>query len=131
MNKKLIFLLISIFLTFMQTNNQAQVNLIPKPQELKVLEGNFIVSKDVSFQASNVNDQLIKYLKDYLSELYSIKFTKASKEASSITLQVEKDFLNTRPEAYSLKIKPDKIIILASSEVGLFYGIQTLFQLLP
>ena len=131
MNKKLFFLISGILLISMQNINQAQVQLIPKPQELNVLDGNFVISNDISFQASNINDELIKYLKDYFGELYGIKFTGTKKEAPSITLQIEKDFLKTKPEAYSLKINPNKINILASSEVGLFYGIQTLFQLLP
>src|SRR3972149_5455656 len=104
MNKKIFFLLSGIFLISMQTNNQAQIHLIPKPQELKTLNGNFIISQDISFLSSNINDHLIKYLKDYLTELYDIKFTKTNQDESpSITLQIEKDFLNTKPEAYSLK----------------------------
>jgi hexosaminidase len=132
MNKKLIFLLPGIFIMSTQTYNQAQVQLIPKPQELKVLDGNFVISQDISFNSSNVNDNLLKYLMDYLTELYGTKFTKTNREeAPSITLQIDKDFSNTKPEAYSLKINPDRIKILASSEVGLFFGIQTLFQILP
>lgn len=131
MNKKSLLILLIITLLIMQNSLKAQIELIPKPQDSKILDGNFIVSDDLMFISNNVENNLSEYLQDYLEELYDMKFKKNREEARSIILQVEKDFLIDKPEAYSLKITPENIKIISSSEKGLFYGIQTLFQLLP
>src|SRR3972149_4373590 len=132
MNRKIFFIIFNIAFIIMQTSIQSQVQLIPKPQELNILKGNFILPHEASIKSSGVSNNLVTYLEDYLQELYGIKFIKNDlKGTPKVILKIEKDFLNTKPEAYSLKINPDKIEILATSEVGLFYGIQTFFQLLP
>lgn len=116
----------------MLSSIQAQIKLIPKPQEFKILKGNFIFQDNVLIKSINVSDTLATYLASYISELYGIKFTKEEqKEVPTITLQIDKNFMGEKPQAYSLKINSDKIAILASKEVGLFYGIQSLLQLLP
>ncbi len=129
---KLSFLLIAGLLIIMKTSLQAQIQIIPKPQESKILNGNFIFTPDIFFDAPGISSNLKSYFKDYLSNQYRIKLTdKNNKEASSIILQIDKNFLNTKPEAYSLNITSNKIEIISSSEEGIFRGIQTLWQLLP
>lgn len=116
----------------MQTTIIAQAELIPKPQELNILNGDFILPSEVSIKSSGVSDNLVTYLKDYIKELYEIKFVEnGSKGIPSITLELDKNIFTTKSEAYTLKINSDEIVITASEEIGMFYGIQSLFQLLP
>ncbi len=129
---KLSFLLIAGLLMIMKTSLQAQIQIIPKPQELKILNGNFIVTQEIFFDASGISNNLKSYFKDYLSNQYKIKLTdKNNAKASSIIFQIDKNYLNTKPEAYSLSISSNKIKIVSSTEKGIFRGIQTLWQLLP
>ena len=115
----------------MQNPSQSQVQLIPKPQELRILDGNFFFTDKVIIKSSGVSDNFVSYLKDSFNELFDIKFVENDpKETPSLTLEIDKNLLNSKPDAYSLKINPDKIVIMASKEAGLFYGIQSLFQLL-
>ena len=129
---KLSFLLIAGLLIIMKTPLQAQIQIIPKPQQLKILKGNFIVTTEIFFDSPGISNNLKSYFKDYLSNQYKIKFTdKSKKDAASIIFQIDKNFLNTKPEAYSLNISSNKIKIVSSTEKGIFRGIQTLWQLLP
>ena len=132
MNRKIFFIIFNIAFIIMQTSIQSQVQLIPKPQELNILKGNFILPHEASIKSSGVSNNLVTYLEDYLQELYGIKFIKNDRKGTpKVILEIDENFLNTKPEAYFLKINPDNITILASKEAGLFYGIQSLFQLLP
>jgi len=132
MNLKILFLISYLILITMQTYTQSQIPLIPKPQKLKILNGNFIFQDEIFIKSPRVNNNLIAYFKDYITKLYDIKFVKSESEVTpTIALQIDKNFMSSKPEAYSLKINSDKIFILASKETGLFYGIQSLFQLLP
>ncbi len=117
---------------FMQTFPQSKINLIPFPQELKYLGGNFIVSPGIVFKAPGDADNLTVYLKNYIRHLYGMKFMSTGDAiTSSIDLKIDPGFMPSKPEAYSMKITPQNITIISSNERGLFYGIQTLFQLLP
>ncbi|MEJ2617154.1 MAG: beta-N-acetylhexosaminidase, partial [Ignavibacteriaceae bacterium] len=116
----------------MKTPLQAQNQIIPKPQESKILNGNFTVTHEIFFDAPEISSNLKSYFKDYLSNQYNIKLiNKNHEKASSIIFQIDKDFLNSKPEAYSLNITSNKIKIVSSTEKGIFCGIQTLWQLLP
>ena len=46
-----------------------------------------------------------------------------------ISIKVDKSF-NNNEEAYTLKIDSEKIEIISSGYKGIFYGIQTLIQIL-
>ncbi|MGA9294657.1 MAG: family 20 glycosylhydrolase [Ignavibacteriaceae bacterium] len=116
----------------MRTTLQAQINIIPIPQESKILNGNFIITPEIFFDAPGISNNLKSYFKDYLSNQYKIKLTdKNNKDTSLIVFQIDKNFLNKKSEAYSLNITSNKIEIISSSEEGIFRGIQTLWQLLP
>ncbi len=130
--KKLFLLSITILFVSIQIHSQSQIQLIPKPQEYKSLDGNFIISKDITFSSPNLKVDLVGYLKNYIEELYGIEFSKNNEDANQkIILKIDKDFMSSKLEGYSLKIEPNNITIVASKEAGLFYGIQTIFQLLP
>ncbi len=132
MKKIILLLLIGIQMILSQAYPQSKVQIIPAPQEIKYLEGSFTVTQDIEFRSSEEYRNLVDYLKSYMESLYKIKFSKSSNEGTkTIELTIDKEFMNTKPAAYSLKIKPDKILITSSDKKGLFYGIQTIFQMLP
>ena len=126
------YLLLVSLLIIMETSLQAQINIIPKPQQSIILKGHFVYSHEISFKANGINDNLKNYFEDYLTQKYNIKFVNNDNmKIPLIIFQIDKNFLSTKPEAYSLKIISNKIKIISSTEKGLFYGLQTLFQLLP
>ncbi len=86
----------------------------------------------IKFSSPDFKINLKDYFQKYLKELYGLNFSgEGNDNASTITLKIDKSFMSDDPEAYSLKIKPSEISIVSSSERGLFYGIQTIFQILP
>jgi hexosaminidase len=129
--KKIFLLLLTTYIFNMQTTAQDQISLIPKPQGIKITEGGFVLNKNMSINSSGVNNELVEYFKDYLEQVIGITPEGNGNESPAVTLKIKNDFLSDKPDAYSLKINQDEVVITSSSETGLFYGFQTFFQLLP
>lgn len=115
---------------------QAQIrplNLIPQPVEVKPGNGSFNLTKAATVvfnrtESQYIADALVQRLKTATG--FMLKSSLGAK--GSILLK-----LNTVPdqqlgnEGYTLVSTPKGITITANQNSGLFYGIQTLIQLLP
>lgn len=110
------------------------VNIIPKPNKITVNKGEFVINSEtkiVTDDNSVINKNVINSLNNMLLRTvgYKLKIvSKVESETNCIKLNlVENDFGN---EGYQLKIDETGITI-SGNYAGLFYGVQTLLQLLP
>jgi len=97
------------------------VNIIPKPQNLK-LKNDFF---HLNFGTSIDTDSIFNDEKEYLKSIIPLPL---SGDKNTINLRYIKGLTS---EAYKLNISPENINILASTDTGIIRGIQTLRQLLP
>ncbi|MBN2154658.1 MAG: beta-N-acetylhexosaminidase [Candidatus Lokiarchaeota archaeon] len=103
------------------------MNIItPQPREIITNENVFTFSKETSINTT-ISD-LAEYLKTTLALDTGIILEQTSTD-SKIELFLDES-LELECEGYILRVSEISIIISASSEEGLFYGIQTLRQLL-
>lgn len=107
--------------------------LLPKPQHWVQKEGNCILKYDsrIVIDAS-CGPQVYDYVKMLQEDLnvymgYHLPVTRGKSSRAAITLAV-KDGINK--EGYCLTVEADGICITGDSEKGLFYGIQTLRQMI-
>ena len=113
---------------------QANYEIIPLPQEIKISTGNFVLNDRTSIVYPKGNDEMqqnANLLATYIRQMSGkeLKFIDEQITSNVITLTTG---LNTdNAEAYQLKVTPDNIIIRGASEAGTFYGIQTLRKSLP
>lgn len=112
---------------------QETLPIVPMPSSVKVMHGQFELNEATIFvlEGSGLEGSA-SFFNDYLRTFYgfSLKTAKADAGANSIVLNFERmDF--PIPGAYKLEVTNDRIYISGDNEAGVFYGIQTLIQLLP
>ncbi len=134
MNLKNYFLVLAIscLCAFGCSNSElANINpIVPHPASIEISDkGAFLLGGSAAVVytdegAKNSAD----YLKDYLKEHYGIALDGSG--FKKIELSIAEDS-SAAEGAYSLVVEPRKIEIVGKNEAGLFYGVQTLIQLLP
>jgi hexosaminidase len=105
--------------------------VFPTPVSYKETEGTFKLD-DIFISALPKFDKEADYLKNDLEKTVGVKaaIAKDAKTGSKLFITLaEKSDLG--PEAYNLIITSKSITILASTSVGIFYGIQSLKTLIP
>lgn len=124
---------LTIVLSVAALSASAQVNIIPKPASLTQRKGQSSINGNTVIVVTNASLQpSADFLNDYLGRFYqlNLKTESASKVKSTVVLSLKKDAKQAEG-AYSLSVNNDKVIIQGANPTGVFYGIQTLIQLLP
>jgi hexosaminidase len=110
--------------------------LIPQPIKMKFSEGTFTLSSATVVLVNEGTRDNGKVLADLLYSLagFELKIKPISEQAAednSIALLITPDKGDLGKEGYSLSVTKDRVIISAPRAAGIFYGLQTLRQLLP
>jgi hexosaminidase len=112
--------------------NAQEVSIIPQPTSLQVNEGSFNISAKTNLQIKSAGQQkAANFLNKYLQEFYGfqLKVTVGTGAKNAISL------VNTNGNApkgtYTLVSSSNGVAIKGANEEGVFYGVQSLIQLLP
>lgn len=112
-------------------NSENDYQIIPKPKELTITKGRFLLSSNtIIINSANLNQEA-KYLADMLNSISGIKITLKSSGSKNTNIKLKIDNSIKNNEGYKLSIKYNAIVISGKTNIGVFYGIQTLRQLLP
>lgn len=110
------------------------IYLIPYPKEVKLGGGEFPLEKEVSIvldRNATAGDRFAaEELARHLSEQWQISATVRNAAAGNAIILTRKGAPKNKAEGYQLLAAPEKITIRGSDEAGLFYGVQTLIQLI-
>jgi hexosaminidase len=116
----------------------ASYHIVPAPVKVESANGNFVLSSTVKVFLSGADTQAHD-----AAELFSEEINRAtgfhlqpagkvSKNDRAISLILNKTVNEVLgQEGYTLEVQPARIFIRANKPAGLFYGLQTLLQLLP
>lgn len=143
-----ILLMLMFFLISIKSVQAQDLVLIPQPQEVVTSNGHFKISKSLKIwiNKSTHNNFALQQLKDELSSQWKVPSeavkspTRADivlyaiEEASKVKLENlipnSQKLQKIGEQGYWLRIEKNKIRIVANTEKGLFYGVQTLKQLI-
>jgi hypothetical protein len=134
----ILILILFYYTSFAQETTElskAGIHIIPYPQEVKLRGKDVTLEKNVTIvldKTATENDkfaaaQVTKYLSETLNIQTSLQNASAGK---SIILTRKNGNKKSGEEGYTLTTETDRIILRAKTEAGLFYGIQTLLQLI-
>ncbi|MEA4936669.1 MAG: family 20 glycosylhydrolase [Paludibacter sp.] len=128
-------LLFTLFLSCFSFEGNAQVDhIIPKPVSVVQQKTDFVIEDNIQInlqENSRLMLQNAKYLSDQINALFAKKLKTVSgknKLSNAINISIDKKM---GEEAYSLEVTKKQINLAGGSPKGVFYGIQTLLQIIP
>ena len=137
-------IIVLLFLLIMSIPGSAQntLNIVPMPAEIKISKGNFTLDKNTTlYYSENTVKNICLQLNDRLQNQYGfalpIKYmaaddlTKIKNKNISVVLLPKLVKAADIPGYYLLDINENSIKLASMEEQGLFYGLQTMLQLLP
>jgi hexosaminidase len=109
-------------------------NLIPLPAQINPQPGQFRFTPQTRIFADEDNLGNARFLRDLLAPPtgFGLEISPSQKGGpDSVFLLIDPSLADLNPEGYRLNVTPEMITISASTPAGVFYGVQTLRQLLP
>ncbi|MBR8538085.1 beta-N-acetylhexosaminidase [Carboxylicivirga sediminis] len=108
------------------------VSVIPQPMKVVEKDGVFKLPAAISIVADVDNGNNASYLREVLMPYSKASIKKTVKKGQGITLTTNANLTESLgEEGYQLEIGKQGIEIKGASAAGVFYGIQTLRQMLP
>ena len=110
---------------------EADIQIIPKPQELSISEGSFVFNENTSFHVSSddhlqVSEILIRKFRSVAN--WDFGFVREQPVSNYISFIINEAL---QDESYTVNIENKGITIEANSYSGFLYGVETIRQLLP
>lgn len=112
-------------------SERKEIDVIPMPRSVEYHSGNFTISPETKFY-TNLSAESRQALTDYLegTSLGSVPFAESATGNNGIELNLCDSSIVTGKEAYRIEIDKKGVRLSANTETGIFYGLQTLLQLL-
>jgi hexosaminidase len=105
-----------------------RINVIPRPLTIQELPGIFTLSNDTIIIATAGCENELRLFKNNLKEDFNFEFSDKTDSTSVIKLILNDN--QVKDESYHLHVDVNKIEIIGWSTAGIFYGLQTLRQLI-
>jgi len=111
---------------------QVAFSLVPQPVSLQPKDGTFTIRRETYLVVSAETERIGRQFQHDLGEAtgMDLDLTRGGSH-DGIHLRIDKKLKRLGAEGYTLSVKPNRVDVVGSSLPGLFYGIQTLKQLMP
>ncbi len=125
-------LLSFLFIMLVILSNAMSQTILPTPLKVSIGTGNFRLINHMELSYGDIGEQTSSYASNVLSEATGFKFrTTKSKIKTGILFTSKGAKKELGDEGYIIEVTPTLVTIRATNEKGLFYGVQSLLQLLP
>ena len=130
-----VYLIALLSLTASHAKAGDSIAIIPKPLAMQVHDGHFVLTNSTAITTSSSDADVTESIQWFIDKIatstgYHLSTKRSSKNAISLILNKQAD-VSLHDEGYTLKVTPSMVTITANKPAGLFYGLQTVLQLLP
>ncbi|NVM17442.1 MAG: beta-N-acetylhexosaminidase [Candidatus Lokiarchaeota archaeon] len=113
-----------------------KISIIPKPANIIIREDYFTLTEQTKIESDPKLKNVAGYFKNLISPATGFNLVISDlktglTKSNTIYLELNGELDNLGEEGYCLKINQKRILLTACKPVGIFYGIQTIRQLLP
>lgn len=138
-NKNVLLLLTLVFLQFScKPTDLSKESIIPQPVSVTPDGGSFDLTDQTDIYIDGESAEL-KWIGQFLADKLNpatglgieVKMASATPGPGNIFLSLNANNQELGPEGYQINITDKSITVLANNPAGLFYGVQTVRQLLP
>ncbi|HWF02716.1 MAG TPA: family 20 glycosylhydrolase, partial [Candidatus Angelobacter sp.] len=112
--------------------------IIPLPQKMAMHEGVFKLRPETDILVDDASMETGRFLANCVNKSTGYRLkprlqsrAKGQPTKGSIVLTTQGANTSLGTEGYELTVKPDSVFIRATDAAGVFYGVQTLLQMLP
>lgn len=132
--KKFFILATIAFIAVFTWAEEVEIALVPKPVSMKLLDGSFKIDASTEIVYADAvlkrtAEQLAGYLEPAMG--FTLKIKAGSSAPNGILLTTKGARAKLGEEGYALSVRENGIVVLARNAQGVFYGIQSIRQLLP
>ena len=122
-------LLISLLLILSACNSieDASIPIIPKPAELTVGQGEFVVTEETILFFDAASSELAEVIQEYLNSITNFSLKVSPEKTENAFLFLISDL---PPDEYQLKVTEQKVELAGGSKQALLNGFQSLRQIL-
>lgn len=128
----LIVLLLKSSLILMAT----QVAIFPVPQQMHTEEGTLrlktgraVIDRSIKLTLGDEVSEIIHLLSEKQIVNLSLSAAKAPDEIATFSIRIDPDVVQ-KSQGYQLKIRPESIELIGNNEVGIYYGLLSLRQII-
>jgi len=119
-----------------QTEKASDISIVPQPVRLMKGTGYFVLDSNTTIVNDNKSfalDSLAGLMKAKLGAATGFSFSRSAEkeEDNAIVLKVDPNVRGLPKEGYALTVTSSRVTIVGFDQAGVFYGFQTLLQLLP
>jgi hexosaminidase len=112
-------------------NEAHDYQIVPKPEKLTMTKGRFLINSKTKIISDVSLEGEATYLSEMIAKGSNKKLEILGEGAANGNINLKLDSLIESPEGYDLRVSYDQIIISGKTPAGVFYGIQSLRQLMP
>lgn len=139
--KKIILLFVSLF-SIICIGQTEELNLMPWPQEINSGESQFIIKPDFTISVNQTGSSRIevattKFLRRlggrtgvFIKNGFAFNSSEIENPSLEIVFKKNGKLGINQDESYELKVLEDKILLNATTDIGIVYGLETLLQLI-
>ncbi|NHJ23694.1 MAG: beta-N-acetylhexosaminidase [Candidatus Lokiarchaeota archaeon] len=119
----------------MKIMNNNTLKIIPEPVKSSINDGKFFINSRTKLISNDLTDDVLKFLRKFLKDYKGLnlnqeEFSHTINYDNAIILKVMNSNKTMQKESYTLQISKALIEITAGEVNGIFYGIQTLIQII-